>query len=129
MYRQCFIDLLRCIGAGETNLIPLVLKDGRGGLGRSSFLKEKEAVKTAQKHEQQTQTLTDFIQRKQQSQIVMRMEGDFRHSQQACEQLDKELGQSIPTIPWFWASPSPLAEDEDSDESSDCEEEPLVISY
>lgn len=112
--------------AGETALIPLVLKEGRSGLGRSSFLKEQEAERIAQKKQQEKQTLTDFIQWKQSSQVMARMERDLRNSQRACEQLDEKQGHLAPVMTWFWTDSTYTVEEEDTD-SSDCDEELTVI--
>ena len=115
-----------CVGKEETGLIPLVLKDGRSGLGRSSFVLEQKREETIMKQEHEEQAITHFLQRKQQSQTLLRMEGDLRKSQRACEQLDMDSGYTSPIASWYWASVSDQScEDEDSDDS-DTSEEPTV---
>ncbi len=112
-------------GSVQTGLIPLVLKDGRCGLGRGAFVKEKKAARVTQRQQQDVKTVTDFVQRKQQVRVAQWMEGDLRRSQLACEQLDEALGQNTPTIPWFWIS-KPVEIEKEDDASDTDEEEPAV---
>ena len=53
---------------------------GKGGLGRERYVREREARMKSQ----DSQRFTEFRQRK----LDRRVEADFRRSQRACEQLD-----------------------------------------
>ena len=62
----------------------MTLFQGKSGLGRKNYVKEKQLQKTRQ----ESSRFTDFRQRKQDVFLQRRVEGDLRKSQMACEQLD-----------------------------------------
>ncbi len=113
------------LGSAKTGLIPLVLKDGRCGLGRGSYVKERQVARKSQRQQQEKQTVTDFMQRKQQDRLAQWTESDLRRSQGTCEQLDEALGYEEPTVSWFWI-PTSEEPEEDVDSSDTDDEEPTV---
>ena len=103
-----------------------MLKDGRSGLGRSSFLQEQERQKTVKKQEHEEQAVTHFLQWKQQKpDFVKKWRETWTRSQRACEQLDREAGYTAPTMPWYWVSVQERSGEDgeiDSDDSDSSEE-------
>lgn len=57
---------------------------GKGGLGRERYVREREARMKSQ----DSRRFTEFRQRKLDRFSERRVEADFRRSQRACEQLD-----------------------------------------
>ena len=98
-------------------------------MGRDAFVKEKETEKLVKKKAQDEQILSDFVQRKQQSQVLMKVEGDFLRSQKACEQLDTQAGWEAPVVSWFWPQVVLTASDEQEETDSEEEDEEMEVRY
>ena len=96
-------------------------------MGRDAFVKEKETEKLFQKKAQDETILSDFVQRKQQAQALMRAEGDFLRSQKACEQLDTQAGWEAPVVSWFWPQVELTVTDEQEETQSAEEDEEIEV--
>lgn len=99
-----------------------MVRDGRIGLGRETFLKEKQTLRVVAKQTRDERVLNEFVHRKQQTQALKIIELDLERSQKACEQLDTQAGHEAPTVLWFWPEVVLTAEEEDTDKDESEEE-------
>ncbi|XP_068424415.1 G patch domain-containing protein 11 [Clinocottus analis] len=113
-------------GAGRVDPIPLNIKTDRGGIGMEGVKKRKaeqelehyrQKVRARQQNE--TKSLEDFRSRVRTEREERKIEGDFRRSQRACEQLDSQKGITVPREDWYW----PKAETDDEEDDLKEEEE------
>lgn len=115
----------------------LLAAQGKGGLGRERYVREREArVKS-----QDSQRVSEFRQRKLDKFSERRVEADLRKSQRACEQLDTAKahvgwrldkryygtlitaqGLDVPERSWFWPPELVYVEDDDEGEETETEE-------
>uniref|UniRef100_A0A8C5KP63 G patch domain-containing protein 11 n=1 Tax=Jaculus jaculus TaxID=51337 RepID=A0A8C5KP63_JACJA len=54
----------------------------------------------------------------------MRLEGDLRRSQRACQQLDAQKNIQVPREAWYWLRPEEEAEEEEEEKEQDDDEYP-----
>ncbi|XP_028975610.1 G patch domain-containing protein 11 isoform X1 [Esox lucius] len=114
-------------GAGRVEPIPLNIKTDRGGIGMEGVKKRKaqeqlehycQKVRAKQQHEKQS--LEDFRVRIRTEREELKIEGDLRRSQKACEQLDSQKGVTVPRENWYW--PKLVVEEEKEEEEKQEEE-------
>uniref|UniRef100_A0A8C5NZX2 G patch domain-containing protein 11 n=1 Tax=Jaculus jaculus TaxID=51337 RepID=A0A8C5NZX2_JACJA len=66
----------------------------------------------------------DFRMRLKNKQDEMRLEGDLRRSQRACQQLDAQKNIQVPREAWYWLRPEEEAEEEEEEKEQDDDEYP-----
>uniref|UniRef100_A0A6Q2YJN1 G patch domain-containing protein 11 n=1 Tax=Esox lucius TaxID=8010 RepID=A0A6Q2YJN1_ESOLU len=98
-----------------------------GGIGMEGVKKRKaqeqlehycQKVRAKQQHEKQS--LEDFRVRIRTEREELKIEGDLRRSQKACEQLDSQKGVTVPRENWYW--PKLVVEEEKEEEEKQEEE-------
>ncbi|KAL0983670.1 hypothetical protein UPYG_G00131100 [Umbra pygmaea] len=117
-------------GAGRVEPIPLNIKTDRGGIGMEQVKKRKaeEALeyyrqKARAKQQHEKQSLEDFRVRMRTEREELKIEGDLRRSQKACEQLDSQKGVADPREVWYWPKLVVEEEEEEKEEEEKDDEE------
>lgn len=112
-------------GDGIVEPIPLNLKTGKSGLGHETLMKRKAEErlesyrrKVHVRRQVEAEAAKQFRMRLKTKQDEMKLEGDLRRSQRACQQLDSQKNIQVPREPWYW-----LKLEEETEEEEDEEEE------
>lgn len=98
----------------------------KSGLGRGSFLREKEAQKKLESKLSEETSVSEFRKKKQAILNVRKQEADLKRSQLACEQLDVEAGITTPKLSWFWRPSDGESEGYEKETVDEEEEEELI---
>lgn len=116
-------------GAGIVEPIPLNVKTGKSGIGHESLLKRKAEErlenykrKIHMKNQNEEKAAEQFRMRLKNKQDEMRLEGDLRRSQRACQQLDAQKNIQVPREAWYWLRPEEDTEEEEVEEEQDEDE-------
>ncbi|KAL6050800.1 hypothetical protein STEG23_015338 [Scotinomys teguina] len=115
-------------GDGIVEPIPLNVKTGKSGLGHESLLKRK-AEERLENYRRKIHTINQneekaaeqFRMRMKSKQDEMRLEGDLRRSQRACQQLDTQKNIQVPREAWYWIRPEEETEEEEEEEQEEDE--------
>ncbi|XP_019850560.1 PREDICTED: G patch domain-containing protein 11-like [Amphimedon queenslandica] len=116
---------------GRVNPISVTVKEDRLGLGRESFIKEKDE----KEKELQDKQLSDFRHHCLSQSAQRRIRSDLKKSRQTCEHLDTINGYSEPIASWYWLSTCAAEEREVAEESdeeappNDEEQLQVLINY
>ncbi|XP_012971482.1 G patch domain-containing protein 11 isoform X2 [Mesocricetus auratus] len=115
-------------GDGIVEPIPLHVKTGKSGLGHESLLKRKAEErlenyrrKIHMKNQNEAKAAEQFRMRLKNKQDEMRLEGDLRRSQRACQQLDTQKNIQVPREAWYWLRPEEETEEEEEEEQDEDE--------
>nr|XP_044993494.1 G patch domain-containing protein 11 [Jaculus jaculus]XP_044993495.1 G patch domain-containing protein 11 [Jaculus jaculus]XP_044993496.1 G patch domain-containing protein 11 [Jaculus jaculus]XP_044993497.1 G patch domain-containing protein 11 [Jaculus jaculus]XP_045009830.1 G patch domain-containing protein 11 [Jaculus jaculus] len=118
-------------GGGIVEPIPLHVKTGKSGIGHESLLKRKAEEKLENhrrkmhmRNQAAERATEDFRMRLKNKQDEMRLEGDLRRSQRACQQLDAQKNIQVPREAWYWLRPEEEAEEEEEEKEQDDDEYP-----
>ncbi|XP_006882415.1 PREDICTED: G patch domain-containing protein 11 [Elephantulus edwardii] len=113
-------------GDGIVEPIPLTVKTGKGGIGHETSLKRKAEErlesykrKVHMKNQAQENAAEQFRMRLKNKQDEMKLEGDLKRSQRACQQLDNQKNIQIPRESWYWLRPEEESEEEEEKEDED----------
>ncbi|XP_064489606.1 G patch domain-containing protein 11-like [Ornithodoros turicata] len=99
--------------------IPIVVKEGRGGLGQEAEARERIEARLKTVSEAECSRMAEKFREAKRNVIVERkVIGDLRKSQRACCQLDQEKDVTVPEQPWFWP-PENAKADKSSEEEDD----------
>lgn len=117
-------------GDGIVEPIPLNVKTGKSGLGHESLLKRKAEErlenykrKIHMKNQNEAVATEQFRMRLKNKQDEMRLEGDLRRSQRACQQLDAQKNIQVPRETWYWLKPEEETEEEEEQKEEQDEDE------
>lgn len=118
------------LGDGIVEPIPLNVKTGKSGLGHESLLKRKAEErlenykrKIHMKNQNEAEATEQFRMRLKNKQDEMRLEGDLRRSQRACQQLDVQKNIQVPRETWYWLKPEEETEEEEEQKEEQDEDE------
>ncbi|XP_060081576.1 G patch domain-containing protein 11-like [Ylistrum balloti] len=96
-------------GEGRSEPVPIELKDGRGGLGRDTQVKRKQAEAVAFRamisHKRQKMELRQkqhFMSHMSNRFSEQQAERDLYKSQKVCEQLDSQMDIKEPEVYYYW---------------------------
>ncbi|KAM5292709.1 G patch domain-containing protein 11 isoform 2-T2 [Ctenodactylus gundi] len=116
-------------GAGIVEPIPLNVKTGKSGIGHEALLKRKAEEKLEScrrkmhmKNQAEEKAAEQFRMRFKSKQDEMKLEGDLRRSQRACQQLDTQKNIQVPREAWYWLRPEEETEEEEEDKEKDEDE-------
>ncbi|KAL0620966.1 G patch domain-containing protein 11 [Plecturocebus cupreus] len=116
-------------GGGIVEPIPLNIKTGKSGIGHEASLKRKaeEKLESYRKkihmtNQAEEKAAEQFRMRLKNKQDEMKLEGDLRRSQRACQQLDAQKNIQVPREAWYWLRLEEETE-EDEEEKEDDEDE------
>ncbi|XP_010594171.1 G patch domain-containing protein 11 isoform X2 [Loxodonta africana] len=117
-------------GDGIVEPIPLNIKTGKSGIGHEALLKRKAEEnlesyrrKVHMKNQAQEKAAEQFRMRLKNKQDEMKLEGDLKRSQRACQQLDTQKNIQIPREAWYWLRPEQESEEEEEEEKEQDEDE------
>ncbi|KAF6103530.1 G-patch domain containing 11 [Phyllostomus discolor] len=117
-------------GDGIVEPIPLNVKTGKSGIGHEALLKRKAEEKLESyrrkihmKHQAEENAAEQFRMRLKNKQDEMKLEGDLRRSQRACQQLDTQKNIQVPREAWYWLKLEEEAEEEEKEEDEQDEDE------
>ncbi|XP_075391926.1 G patch domain-containing protein 11 [Tenrec ecaudatus] len=117
-------------GDGIVEPIPLHIKTGKSGLGHEALLKRKAEEnlerykrKVHMRNQDQERAAEQFRMRLKTKQDEMKLEGDLRRSQRACQQLDTQKNIQVPREAWYWLKPGEECEEEEEEETEQDEDE------
>nr|Q3UFS4.2 RecName: Full=G patch domain-containing protein 11; AltName: Full=Coiled-coil domain-containing protein 75 [Mus musculus] len=117
-------------GDGIVEPIPLNVKTGKSGIGHESSLKRKAEErlenyrrKIHMKNQNEAKAAEEFRMRLKSKQDEMRLEGDLRRSQRACQQLDAQKNIQVPREAWYWLRPEEETEEEEEEEEKEEQDE------
>ncbi|XP_051009517.1 G patch domain-containing protein 11 [Acomys russatus] len=115
-------------GDGIVEPIPLNVKTGKSGLGHESLLKRKAEErlenyrrKIHMKNQDEEKAAEQFRTRLKNKQDEMKLQGDLRRSQRACQQLDTQKNIQVPREAWYWIRPEEETEEEEEEEQDEDE--------
>nr|XP_019597579.1 PREDICTED: G patch domain-containing protein 11 isoform X1 [Rhinolophus sinicus] len=110
-------------GDGIVEPIPLKVKTGKSGIGHEASLKRKAEEKlenyrrkSHMKNQTEAKAAEEFRMRLKNKQDEMKLEGDLRRSQRACQQLDTRKNIQVPREAWYWLRPEEETEEEEEEE-------------
>uniref|UniRef100_F7AFV2 G patch domain-containing protein 11 n=1 Tax=Equus caballus TaxID=9796 RepID=F7AFV2_HORSE len=125
-------------GDGIVEPIPLNVKTGKSGLGHEALLKRKAEEKLESyrrkihmKNQAEEKAAEQFRMRLKSKQDEMKLEGDLRRSQRACQQLDTQkaslspvfsLNIQVPREAWYWLRLEETEEEEEEEKEQDEDE-------
>lgn len=117
-------------GDGIVEPIPLNVKTGKSGIGHESLLKRKAEErlesyrrKIHMKNQSEEKAAEEFRMRLKSKQDELRLEGDLRRSQRACQQLDAQKNIQVPREAWYWMRPGEETEEEEEEKEEQDEDE------
>ncbi|EPQ20160.1 Coiled-coil domain-containing protein 75 [Myotis brandtii] len=124
-------------GDGIVEPIPLNVKTGKSGIGHETLLKRKAEEKLESyrrkihmKNKAEENAAEQFRMRLKSKQDEMKLEGDLRRSQRACQQLDTQKASLLPAfslvVPreaWYWLRLEEETEEEETEEEEEEENE------
>lgn len=117
-------------GDGIVEPIPLNVKTGKSGIGHESLLKRKAEErlesyrrKIHMKNQSEEKAAEEFRMRLKSKQDELRLEGDLRRSQRACQQLDAQKNIQVPREVWYWMRPEEETEEEEEEKEEQDEDE------
>uniref|UniRef100_A0A8C2P8E3 G patch domain-containing protein 11 n=1 Tax=Capra hircus TaxID=9925 RepID=A0A8C2P8E3_CAPHI len=117
-------------GDGIVEPIPLNVKTGKSGIGHETLLKRKAEEKLESyrrkihmKSQAEEKAAEQFRIRLKNKQDEMKLEGDLRRSQRACQQLDTQKNIQVPREAWYWLRPEEETEEETEEEKEQDEDE------
>ncbi|KAH0509814.1 G patch domain-containing protein 11 [Microtus ochrogaster] len=103
-------------------------KSGKSGIGHESLLKRKAEErlenyrrKIHMKNQNEEKAAEQFRMRLKSKQDELRLEGDLRRSQRACQQLDTQKNIQVPREAWYWIRPEEETEEEEEEEQDEDE--------
>lgn len=109
------------MGTSMKEPIPIVVKEGRGGLGQEAEARERIEKRLKTHSEAECNQMAEKFREAKRNCIVERQVlGDLQRSQRSCCQLDQTEGITKPEQPWFWPQEKKVVgknsslEDEDS---------------
>lgn len=115
-------------GDGVVEPIPLNVKTGKSGIGYEALLKRKAEEKLENyrrkvhmKNQSEEKAAEQFRMRLKNKQDEMKLEGDLRRSQRACQQLDTQKNIQVPREAWYWLRPKEETEKEEEEEQDEDE--------
>ncbi|XP_059104317.1 G patch domain-containing protein 11 [Peromyscus eremicus] len=115
-------------GDGIVEPIPLNVKTGKSGLGHETLQKRKaeERLENYRRkihmiNQNEEKAAEQFRMRMKSKQDEMRLEGDLRRSQRACQQLDTQKNIQVPREAWYWIRPEEETEEEEEEEQDEDE--------
>ncbi|KAK7801820.1 hypothetical protein U0070_015509 [Myodes glareolus] len=115
-------------GDGIVEPIPINVKTGKSGIGHESLLKRKAEErlenyrrKIHMKTQNEEKAAEQFRMRLKSKQDELRLEGDLRRSQRACQQLDAQKNIQVPREAWYWIRPEEETEEEEEEEQDEDE--------
>lgn len=115
-------------GDGIVEPIPINVKTGKSGIGHESLLKRKAEErlenyrrKIHMKNQNEEKAAEQFRMRLKSRQDELRLEGDLRRSQRACQQLDAQKNIQVPREAWYWIRPEEETEEEEEEEQDEDE--------
>lgn len=115
-------------GDGIVEPIPLSVKTGKSGIGHEALLKRKAEEKLENyrrkvhmKKQSEEKAAEQFRMRLKNKQDEMKLEGDLRRSQRACQQLDTQKSIQVPREAWYWLRPEEETEKEEEEEQDEDE--------
>ncbi|XP_041486927.1 G patch domain-containing protein 11 isoform X2 [Microtus oregoni] len=113
-------------GDGIVEPIPINVKTGKSGIGHESLLKRKAEErlenyrrKIHMKNQNEEKAAEQFRARLKSRQDELRLEGDLRRSQRACQQLDTQKNIQVPREAWYWIRPEEETEEEEEEEQDE----------
>ncbi|XP_045142997.1 G patch domain-containing protein 11 isoform X2 [Echinops telfairi] len=117
-------------GDGIVEPIPLHIKTGKSGIGHEALLKRK-AEENLERYKRKVHVINQdqeraaeqFRMRLKTKQDEMKLEGDLRRSQRACQQLDTQKNIQVPREVWYWLKPEEECEEEEEEETEQNEDE------
>ncbi|XP_063118114.1 G patch domain-containing protein 11 isoform X1 [Rattus norvegicus] len=116
-------------GDGIVEPIPLNVKTGKSGIGHESLLKRKAEErlesyrrKIHMKNQREEKAAEEFRMRLKSKQDELRLEGDLRRSQRACQQLDAQKNIQVPREAWYWMRPEEETEEEEEEKEEQDED-------
>ncbi|XP_065747354.1 G patch domain-containing protein 11 isoform X5 [Phocoena phocoena] len=105
-------------------------KSGKSGIGHEALLKRKAEEKLESyrrkihmKKEVEERAAEQFRMRLKNKQDEMKLEGDLRRSQRACQQLDTQKNIQVPRETWYWLRLEEETEEEEEEEKEQDEDE------
>ncbi|XP_059516109.1 G patch domain-containing protein 11 isoform X1 [Myotis daubentonii] len=117
-------------GDGIVEPIPLNVKTGKSGIGHETLLKRKAEEKLESyrrkihmKNKAEENAAEQFRMRLKSKQDEMKLEGDLRRSQRACQQLDTQKNIQVPREAWYWLRLEEETEEEEEEENEQDEDE------
>ncbi|XP_045436475.1 LOW QUALITY PROTEIN: G patch domain-containing protein 11 [Pipistrellus kuhlii] len=117
-------------GDGIVEPIPLNVKTGKSGIGHETLLKRKAEEKLESyrrkihmKNKAEENAAEQFRMRLKSKQDEMKLEGDLRRSQRACQQLDTQKNIQVPREAWYWLKLEEETEEEEEEENKQDEDE------
>ncbi|XP_014636600.1 PREDICTED: G patch domain-containing protein 11 isoform X1 [Ceratotherium simum simum] len=117
-------------GDGIVEPIPLNVKAGKSGLGHEALLKRKAEEKLESyrrkihmKNQAEAKAAEQFRMRLKNKQDEVKLEGDLRRSQRACQQLDTQKNIQVPREVWYWLRLEEETEEEEEEEKEQDEDE------
>ncbi|XP_005886143.1 PREDICTED: G patch domain-containing protein 11 [Myotis brandtii] len=117
-------------GDGIVEPIPLNVKTGKSGIGHETLLKRKAEEKLESyrrkihmKNKAEENAAEQFRMRLKSKQDEMKLEGDLRRSQRACQQLDTQKNIQVPREAWYWLRLEEETEEEETEEEEEEENE------
>ncbi|XP_009182258.2 G patch domain-containing protein 11 isoform X1 [Papio anubis] len=116
-------------GGGIVEPIPLNIKTGKSGIGHEASLKRKAEEKLESyrkkihmKNQAEEKAAEQFRMRLKNKQDEMKLEGDLRRSQRACQQLDAQKNIQVPREAWYWLRLEEETEEDEEEKEQDEEE-------
>ncbi|XP_023603547.1 G patch domain-containing protein 11 isoform X2 [Myotis lucifugus] len=117
-------------GDGIVEPIPLHVKTGKSGIGHETLIKRKAEEKLESyrrkihmKNKAEENAAEQFRMRLKSKQDEMKLEGDLRRSQRACQQLDTQKNIQVPREAWYWLRLEEETEEEEEEENEQDEDE------
>ncbi|XP_038628471.1 G patch domain-containing protein 11 [Tachyglossus aculeatus] len=117
-------------GDGIVEPIPLNIKTGRSGIGHEALVKRKAEEelenyrrKVHMKNQAEEKAADQFRMRFKSKQEELKLEGDLRRSQRACQQLDTQKDIEVPREPWYWTVPEKEEQENEEEEEKEKEKE------
>ncbi|XP_016074464.1 PREDICTED: G patch domain-containing protein 11 [Miniopterus natalensis] len=122
-------------GDGIVEPIPLKVKTGKSGIGHETLLKRKAEEKLESyrrkihmKNQAEENAAEQFRMRLKNKQDEMKLEGDLRRSQRACQQLDTQKNIQVPREAWYWLRLEEETEEEEEEDEDEDEDESEDLS-
>ncbi|XP_033031931.1 G patch domain-containing protein 11 isoform X5 [Trachypithecus francoisi] len=116
-------------GGGIVEPIPLNIKTGKSGIGHEASLKRKAEEKLESyrkkihmKNQAEEKAAEQFRMRLKNKQDEMKLEGDLRRSQRACQQLDAQKNIQVPREAWYWLRLEEETEEDEEEKEQDEDE-------
>eukprot|EP00074_Homo_sapiens_P023049 NP_001309178.1 G patch domain-containing protein 11 isoform 3 [Homo sapiens] len=104
-------------------------KSGKSGIGHEASLKRKAEEKLESyrkkihmKNQAEEKAAEQFRMRLKNKQDEMKLEGDLRRSQRACQQLDVQKNIQVPREAWYWLRLEEETEEDEEEKEQDEDE-------